>query len=128
MLRDYPYIIGIMFLGIFLVVISGIYYQKIYKQDSVVMGLTETVRTSAIKNADNSSRLRQGELFIEKSQFEQDFKQKMARNQNVKLSDAASYQFKYLDNANGATKAIRVFIKDGDVTYQATAKVSIAGS
>ncbi|WMX58822.1 hypothetical protein [Peribacillus sp. R9-11] len=125
-MRDFPYIIGLMFLGIFLVIITGIYYQKTYKQDSVVLGLTETVRTSAINNADNSSRLREGELFIEKEKFEKDFKQKITSNKNVKLSNEVTFEFEYLDNENGATKAIRVLIKDNGVTYQATAKVSIA--
>ncbi|WP_311202601.1 hypothetical protein [Peribacillus aracenensis] len=126
MLRDFPYIIGLMFLGIFLVIITGIYYQKTYKQDSVILGLTETVRSSAINNADNSSRLRVGELFIDKEKFEKDFKQKIISNKNVNLSDEVTFEFEYLENENGATKAIRVLIKDNGSIYQATAKVSIA--
>lgn len=126
MLRDFPYIIGLMFLGIFLIIISGIYYQGTYKQDSVILGLTETVRTSAINNADNSSRLREGELFIDKEKFEKDFKQKVISNKNVNLSDEVTFVFEYLENENGASKAIRVLIKDKGSTYQATAKVSIA--
>ncbi|MBT2604955.1 hypothetical protein J7E55_18330 [Bacillus sp. ISL-53] len=125
-MRDFPYIIGLMFLGIFLIIISGIYYQGTYKQDSVILGLTETVRTSAINNADNSSRLREGELFIDKEKFEKDFKQKIVSNKNVNLSDEVTFEFEYLENENGATKAIRVLIKDKGSTYQATAKVSIA--
>lgn len=128
MLRDIPFMIWIMFVGIFLIVVTGMYYQNNYKQDSVVMGLTETVRTSAINNADNSSRINPGELYISKDGFEQDFRKKMSANKNVKLSNAAKYEFKYLDNENGATKAIRVLIKDGDTIYQATAKVSVSES
>lgn len=128
MLRDYPFVIWLMFFGIFLVVISGIYYQKTFKQDSVVLGLTETVRTSAITNADNSSRVQVGELFIDKTKFEADFKKKIAANKNVKISEDADYEFEYLDNDNGATKAIRVLIKDNKAIYQATAKVNIAKS
>ncbi|MGG4263778.1 hypothetical protein [Peribacillus simplex] len=126
MLRDFPYIIGLMFIGIFLVIITGIYYQKTYKQDSIILGLTETVRTSAINNADNSSRLREGELFIDKEKFEKDFEKKIVSNKNVNLSNEVTFEFEYLDNENGATKGIRVLIKDKGSTYQATAKVSIS--
>lgn len=46
----------------------------------------------------------------------------------MKISNDAKYEFKYLDNKNGSTKAIRAIIQDGDQTYQATYKVSIAAS
>lgn len=128
MLRDFPYVILFFFLGIILIIISGIYYQSNYKQDSIVLGLTETIRSSAISNANNSSRLQKGELFITKGDFEEDFKKRIATNSNVKVSKDAIYKFEYLDNENGATKAIRVQIKDGDLTYQATAKVIISDS
>ncbi|MFB6963571.1 MULTISPECIES: hypothetical protein [Bacillati] len=126
MLRDYPYLIGFMFLGIILVMIAGIYYQKTYKQDSVLLGLTETVRASAINSADNSSRVKEGELHIDKEKFEKLFKEKIVANKNVKITNNAKYEFKYLDNKDGATKGIRVQIKDNEASYQATAKVSIA--
>lgn len=125
-MRDYPYLIGFMFLGIFIIIILGIYYQKTYKQDSVVLGIVETIRSCAINNADNSSRVEEGEFFLEKDQFEKDFKQKIVLNDNVKLDDNASYEFKYLTSQDGSIKAIRVLIKDDGQTYQATAKVNIA--
>ncbi|TRZ39368.1 hypothetical protein CEQ21_07345 (plasmid) [Niallia circulans] len=128
MLRDIPYTLWLMIAGIILIVVTGMYYQTNYKQDSVVMGLTETVRTSAINNADNSSRINPGELYISKDGFEEDFKKRMAANKNVKISETATYEFKYLDNENGATKAIKVLIKDDVNTYQATAKVSVSES
>lgn len=128
MLRDFPYVILLMFIGIIFIVISGIYYQKNYKQDSVVLGLTETVSTSAITSADNSSRLNDGELYIDKAKFEEDFKAKISDNLSVKISENATFTFNYLDNDNGSTKAIRVLINDNGQTYQATAKVNIAGS
>ncbi|MGW9001746.1 hypothetical protein [Streptomyces koyangensis] len=106
--------------------IAGIYYQKTYKQDSVLLGLTETVRASAINSADNSSRVKEGELHIDKEKFEKLFKEKIVANKNVKITNNAKYEFKYLDNKDGATKGIRVQIKDNEASYQATAKVSIA--
>ncbi|MFP7474478.1 hypothetical protein SFC55_26175 [Niallia taxi] len=128
MLRDIPFTLWLMVAGILLIVVTGMYYQTTYKQDSVVLGLTETVRTTAINNADNSSRINPGELFISKNGFESDFKKRMAANKNVKISENATYEFKYLENENGSTKAIKVLIVDGTTTYQATTKVTVSES
>lgn len=99
-----------------------------YKQDAIVLGLTETVRSSAIASADNSSRLREGELYILQTDFEETFTKNIQNNRNVKFSDGATYKFEYLKNENGSTKAIRVVITDGEKSYQATTKINIAGS
>ncbi|WP_077356035.1 hypothetical protein [Virgibacillus halodenitrificans] len=128
MLRDYASLIWIMFIGIFVMVLLGIFYRIGYTQDATTLGLTETVRTSVIANADYSSRLEQGQLFILKKNFEKEFKEKITVNNNVKLSENADFEFEYLENENGSTKAIRVSIVDEDTTYQATYKVDISDS
>ncbi|HDR7320795.1 hypothetical protein [Bacillus toyonensis] len=127
-MKEYPFILVIIVLGIFLVSIGGYYYRENFATDSVTQGVTETVRASVISNADNSSRVQSGELFIVKSDFEKDFKKRIESNKLVKISNDSKYEFKYLDNKNGSTKAIRAIIQDGDQTYQATYKVSIASS
>lgn len=114
--------------GLFMTVIGGYYYQQNFSTDSVIQGMTETVRSSAIANADNSSRVQSGELFISKPGFEEDFKKRITSNNLVKIKRDAKYEFKYRDNKNGSTKAIRVIIQDGNKTYQATCKVNIAAS
>lgn len=124
-LRDYPAMIGLSFLGIFLIVFISIFYRTSYTQNSIIMAMTETVRAAAIANADNSSRLYEGELFIDKDSFEKDFKNRFSNNRNVKISSDAEYHFKYLQNDSGSIKAIRVLIKD-DETYQATCRVDIS--
>lgn len=126
MLKDYTSAIGLMFIGIFLIILIGIFYRIGYTQDAVTMGLTETARTSVIANADYSSRLENGQFYLIKDKFEQDFKDKISTNKNVKLTENAKYEFDYLDNDNGATKAIRVSIVDGQTNYQATYKVDIS--
>lgn len=118
----------ILIFGLFMTVIGGYYYKQNFSTDSVIQGMTETVRSSAIANADNSSRVQSGELFITKSGFEEDFKKRITSNNLVKFNKDAKYEFKYLDNKNGSTKAIRVIVKDGNNTYQATCKVNIAAS
>ncbi|EOO43554.1 hypothetical protein ICK_06852 [Bacillus cereus BAG1X2-2] len=127
-LKEHPFILMIIVLGLFLVSIGGYYYRENFATDSVTQGVTETVRASVISNADNSSRVQSGELFIVKSDFEKDFKKRIESNKLVKIGNNAKYEFKYLDNKNGSTKAIRAIIQDGDQTYQATYKVSIAAS
>uniref|UniRef100_UPI00344E2ECA hypothetical protein n=1 Tax=Carnobacterium sp. TaxID=48221 RepID=UPI00344E2ECA len=126
MLRDIPYIMGIMVLGIFLVITTGHYYQTSIQQDSIVLDMNEIVRASAVSSADNKSRINAGELFIVKPDFENNVKTKMNNQHNKKLSEKAIFQFEYLDNETGSTKAIRVKVIDGKKEYQTTAKIDIS--
>lgn len=127
-MKEHPFILMIIVLGLFLVSIGGYYYRENFATDSVIQGITETVRASAISNMDNSSRVQRGELYLSKNDFEKDFKKRIESNKLVKISSNAKYEFKYLDNKNGSVKAIRTIIQDGENTYQATYKVSIAAS
>ncbi|MDK7443449.1 hypothetical protein N7X28_26120 [Bacillus sp. SM-B1] len=125
-MKEHPFILMIIVFGLFLVSIGGYYYRENFATDSVVQGITETVRASAVSNMDNSSRIQSGELFLSKDDFEKDFKKRIGSNKLVKISSNAKYEFKYLDNKNGSIKAIRTIIQDGENTYQATYKVSVA--
>ncbi|MGH0488209.1 hypothetical protein ACQVPJ_28200 [Bacillus mycoides] len=127
-MKDYPFVLLMLIIGLFMVVISGYYYKQNFTTDSVMQGITETIRASVAANADNSSRIQSGELFVSKQGFEEDFKKRINSNKLVKIKKDAKYEFKYLDNKNGSTKAIRVIIHDGDNTYQATCKVNVAPS
>ncbi|WP_424578005.1 hypothetical protein [Bacillus cereus] len=127
-MKEHPFILMIIVFGLFLVSIGGYYYRENFATDSVVQGITETVRASAVSNMDNSSRIQSGELFLLKDDFEKDFKKRIESNKLVKISGNAKYEFKYLDEKNGSIKAIRTIIQDGENTYQATYKVSIAAS
>ncbi|PET15106.1 hypothetical protein CN513_20510 [Bacillus cereus] len=127
-MKEHPFILMIIVFGLFLVSIGGYYYRENFATDSVVQGITETVRASAVSNMDNSSRIQSGELFLSKDDFERDFKKRIESNKLVKISSDAKYEFKYRDNKNGSIKAIRTIIQDGENTYQATYKVSIATS
>lgn len=127
-MKDYPFVMILLIFGIFLTVIGGYYYKQNFSTDSVIQGITETVRSSAIANVDNSSRVQSGELFVLKPGFEEDFRKRINTNKLVKIKKDAKYEFKYLDNKNGSTKAIRVIIHDGKDTYQATCKVNVAAS
>ncbi|HFJ9454053.1 hypothetical protein [Bacillus cereus] len=127
-MKEHPFILMIIVFGLFLVSIGGYYYRENFATDSVVQGITETVRASAVSNIDNSSRIQSGELFLSKDDFEKDFKKRIESNKLVKISPNAKYEFKYRENKNGSIKAIRTIIQDGENTYQATYKVSVATS
>lgn len=126
MLRDIPYVMATFILAIFLMLGIGYYYQTSIKQDSVILAMNETVRTSAIASADNKSRVNEGELFIVKEDFEEKVIEKLQIENNVAFSEDVTYRFEYLENENGSTKAVRMIIEDGDTVYQSTAKVDIA--
>lgn len=128
MLREIPYMIGLMFFMIMLVLISGYYYQNNYKQDAIVQGLNETVRAVAINNVDYSSRIESGSVYIQTADFEKEVKEKAKKNLNVKLSKDAIFQFDYLKSADESIKAIRVIVKDKETSYQSTTKVNISDS
>jgi len=123
--RDYPFMIGLTFFGILLMIFISIFYHSSYRQDSIVLGMTETIRTSAIANVDNVSRINEGELFLDIEKFEKDFMNRISKNKNINLKDP-KYKFEYLKNDNGSIKAIRVVIQDEDTRYQATCKVDIS--
>ncbi|MGA4465963.1 hypothetical protein ACPA2L_25495 [Bacillus bombysepticus] len=127
-MKEHPFILVIIVLGLFLVYLGGYYYQENFTTDSVMQGITETVRASAVSNMDNSSRIQTGELYLSKDDFEKDFKKRIVSNKLVKISNDAKYRFDYLDNKNGSVKAIKTIIQDGKNTYQATYKVSVATS
>ncbi len=126
MLRDFPYLIAIIVVCIFGISITGHYYQNLYTQDKNVLNITETLKTSAISNVDNSSRLNEGELFISIEDFEKDFKETMVKKTNSNLLKDTTFKFEYLYNNNKSIKAIRVKMIQGNKEYQATTKIDIA--
>ncbi|PFU35429.1 hypothetical protein COK88_31795, partial [Bacillus cereus] len=110
-MKEHPFILVIIVLGLFLVYLGGYYYQENFTTDSVIQGITETVRASAVSNMDNSSRIQTGELYLSKDDFEKDFKKRIVSNKLVKISNDAKYRFAYLDNKNGSVKAIKTIIQ-----------------
>lgn len=125
MLRDFPKIMLLMLMGTLVVLMIVYYGQNQYKQDSTIQTLQETLRTTAITNRDDSSRVTKGTFYIDRGQFEQDFKEKYARIKNTQ-SEASDYNFEYLENPIGGIKAIKVKVKIGGQRYQATCILDVA--
>lgn len=125
---DHINTITMMFLGFLFLIILGISHREQYDQDHAVMAITETIRSSAISNANHRSRLSPGEFYIQKESFEDTFERLVYENRVMRLSEGAEITFDYLeDEETGSTKAIRVIINESDnKVYQATAVVDIA--
>ncbi|SLM87091.1 MULTISPECIES: hypothetical protein [Vagococcus] len=98
-----------------------------FTQDSNVKGITETLRTTAIANRDDSTRVKQGQFKIMKSDFEKDFKKSFEKSKLVK-SKTLSYTFDYLPDSSDGIKAIRVKVVGDGQEYQATCVVNFAES
>lgn len=120
MLRDIPEILTTLIIFLFLIIIIGINYETSTKSETVVLTMNEIVRTSAIKNRDDMSRVYPGELFLVKEDFETDVVTKIENSNSKLISESAIYEFDYFDNNSGSTKAVRLNLTDNDKTYQTT--------
>ena len=126
MLRDLPQLMVILIGSLMTVLFLGFFYSSSTIQDSTVLDMNESVRTMAISNANLRSRTKSGELFIVKSDFEEDVIERLASGNNA-LSEDDDYEFEYLDNENGSTKAIRLKVEaDNGKHFQTTVVVDIA--
>lgn len=90
------------------------------------MTLNEATKTSALLSVDNQSRVKEGELFLQKELFESKVKEIVLSNNTIKSKEELTFTFDYLANENGSIKALRVVASDGEATYQSTLKVDIS--
>lgn len=126
MLRDLPQLMVILIGSLMTVLFLGFFYSSSTIQDSTVLDMNESVRTMAISNANLRSRTKSGELFIVKSDFEEDVIERLDSGNNA-LSEDDDYEFEYLDNENGSTKAIRLKVEnDKGKHFQTTVVIDIA--
>lgn len=105
---------------------TGYYYQTNYKHETLTMTLNEATKTSALLSVDNQSRVKEGELFLQKELFESKVKEIVLSNNTIKSKEELTFTFDYLANENGSIKALRVVASDGEATYQSTLKVDIS--
>lgn len=126
MLRDSMVITGLAFVGIVLLALAGNFIFGDFKQSNIVQAMTETARVAALENADNSSRVERGELFIDVDGFEETFNNKIEENISVAKKEGTEVAFDYLVNENGSLRMLKVQMDDGKDIYQATLEVDIA--
>lgn len=96
-----------------------------YQTDVDSLTLTETLRSTALANRDDSARVNQGDFYLDKESFEKDFERTIKR-QGTYQNRSLTIDFEYLMASNEkGIKAIRVSIFDGRKTDQATCILSM---
>lgn len=124
MLSGIPRKVALMSL-IFLVVAGlVIFVLGNYQTDVESLTLTETLRATALENRDDSARVKQGEFYLDKENFEKEFEQSI-KKQGTYRNRTITIDFDYLMSTNEkGIKAIRVYVNDGHSVEQATCILS----
>ncbi|KGX85191.1 hypothetical protein [Pontibacillus litoralis] len=119
-MKDFPFIIFIMFLGLYLTLFVSHYKIEEFRHNSLVLSITETAKIAGFQSVDNSSRAEEGTADITTENFEMSFEKNFKDNVNVKLKNPR-YSYDYLKDENESVMAIRVTVTDETNTdYQAT--------
>lgn len=109
MLRDSPYIFGLMFLILAMLGIGTVWYISDINEDSSVTQLNEVLRGTAINQVDLVARVDPGHVYINQegpanlNQSDPDFESDMLFRLQSELSAGSQVRFDYathLDNAN----------------------------
>jgi hypothetical protein len=118
-MKDFPLIIFIMFLGLYLSLFVTHYKIEEFRHNSLILSITETAKIAGFQSLDNSARAEVGTAEITSENFELSFERKFMDNVNVKIDPRYSYD--YLRAIDGTIMAIRVTVMDERNTeYQAT--------
>lgn len=119
-MKDFPFMIFIMFFGLYLILFICHYKIEEFRYNSVILSITETAKVAGFQSLDNSVRANAGTVEITSENFEMSFEKKFQDTVNVKL-DIPRYSYDYLRAADGTIMAIRVVVTDKtDTKYQAT--------
>jgi hypothetical protein len=119
-MKDFPFIIFIMFFGLYLVLFICHYKVEEFRYNSIIQSITETTKIAAFQSLDNGVRGNDGTEEITSEKFEMNFEKKFLDNVNVKLNNP-KYSYDYLRADDGTIMAIRVVMTDETNTkYQAT--------
>lgn len=113
-------VVYIVILAVFLSIIIGfVFFQtSSSREDAIVQGVNETVKSALIQTIDYSSRINEGEAFFNQSAFENIVQENLPENSGI--SNKSDINFTYLNDSNGNTKAVRVQVKADDKEYQTT--------
>lgn len=111
--------------SVFLSIIVGfVYFQtSSSREDAIVQGTNETVKSALVQTIDYSSRVSEGEVFFDQVTFENIVKDNLPKNSGISTENKIT--FTYLKDSNGNTKAVRVQVKANDNKYQTTMVANI---
>lgn len=127
-MRDFPFIIFIIFFGLYLVVFQTNYKIEEFRHNSLILSITESAKIAGFQSLDNSARIQTGKAKITPEKFEINFENIFQDNVNVRL-DNPSYSYDYLKNEDDTILAIRVIITDErNTNYQATYITDVGNS
>ncbi|MEC0285513.1 hypothetical protein [Bacillus subtilis] len=112
--------LGIVYIGLFLMMVIISYHTEAYRHNSIISTMTESGQIASINSIDKSSRVEDGRVEITEESFKKKFKTLFEQNSNIKLS-GTKYNFDFLKTADGGIKAVRVKITDDrNSKYQVT--------
>lgn len=119
-MRDFPFMIFIMFFGLYLILFTCHYKIEEFRHNSLILSITETAKIAGFQSLDNSVRAETGTVEITSENFEMSFEKKFRDTVNVKLENPR-YSYDYLREEDGTIMAIKVVVTDKtDTQYQAT--------
>lgn len=125
-LKDFPFILFIVFFGLYLILFTCHYKVEEFRYNSLVLSIVETAKAASFESLNNSVIVHPGTAKITIENFETSFEKKFLENVNVKLENP-HYDYSYLLEADGTTKAIRIIVTDENNTkYQGTYIADIA--
>ena len=118
-------VLYIVVMSVFLSIITGFIYfiTSSAREDAIVQGLNETVKSTLIQTVDYSSRVQEGEVYFDQVSFENIVQESLPKNSGIPTD--SDITFTYLKDSNGNTKAVRVKVEVDDNEYQTTMVANI---
>jgi hypothetical protein len=127
MLKDLPKILILIAISSVLMLTIFHFATRGFHQDSIVQTLSETLRSTAIANRDDSARVNRGQFRLQTENFETEFIHNFKTNSNVVFeASEAEFIFDYLHDGEGGVQAIQVQLIKNEKIFQATVVVDVA--
>ncbi|MEK5133076.1 hypothetical protein NST39_03240 [Bacillus sp. FSL W8-0645] len=118
-MKELPLKMIILVFSVFVVGVLVYYYTTDYRQHSIISSMNESASIASLKNVDNSIRTEEGKVELSES-FELNFENSLKEKANVNLGKT-TFEYKYLKDADGKMKAVKIALTDGKKkTYRTT--------
>lgn len=110
MLSGYWRYIGTILGALTVFCLIGFIFFRTYETDTTILNTQEVLRSTAIENKDDSARVTKGSFFINKKNFERDFKKSILKQPMYEDKDV-KFTFDYLETRKKGIKGIKVFVE-----------------
>lgn len=114
--------LGVLFTLLFMTICLVLFGSRYYKNQTIVLAMQDSMKTSAYSNIDYSARVERKLFKLDKKQFESDLKESIKENSGLK-DISSNINFKYTDediNGYTGTKEIIVDFTQDKRQYVAT--------